>query len=163
MTIGMKQSGGNRASCLVILALFLACSDFFGEGISQQLSTSTGGQIQILWRGHDDPGLMVVTRVKDSLGKSVGRELVVGWAYDANSLSRARFGLYETEDGSVVGLYSRDEPDVLLIVVDFENRDLFPVLSGDKNKSSEAEFRSIRALSQAAGVELKLSQGLVYY
>ena len=154
---------GHKCTLVLLLMICVACLDLFGEGIFKEIHTTNGGRIQILWKGHDDPGLMINVRVLDDRGKGVGEELRLGWVGDIKSLSRNHFQHYEAEHGNVVGLYRIKEPGKVLMIADFERREIFSMHDAYRYESSEARARVIRALSQAAGIELELSEDLVSF
>lgn len=137
---------------LVATVSLLCCCFSYGEKIHQDVKSSSGGRVQVVLQGHDDPGFLVNGIAFDSKGKRLPEDEFLGVAEDF-ALPGVRFALYEAQEGNLVGLYQEARPDVLLMVANFKERWTLSKL--DRYAHPELAATAVNALARAAGHPLQ--------
>lgn len=140
---------------LGLLCLLLSCDWHpYGFDVYQELSTSSGGRIQVAVIGQDDPGYSVEATVFDRGGKRFPERVVLGFIGEF-PLTGVRFALYEAKGGALVGLYRERRPSILLMMAELDER--WTLSCPERYEYPERTEGALEELSKAAGRPLKLA------
>lgn len=120
-----------RPGCWIIALLIVTLSGGLGWLILRAFSPDTGrevyrvlrsgggyGRVEVILADNEYPPVRVDAVVRDSFGHQVAPEIRIGFA-DGRELED-RFGLYEAQSGSIVGLFRESRPNELLLIADFK-------------------------------------------
>lgn len=153
-----RQRREGVAAALVLSALCVCCYPF-GFELHQELSSASGGKIQVALVGHDDPGVLVRELAFDKRGRKLPTYELLGTTSDCE-LPGVQFALHEAQGGNLVGLYQLTRPDVLLMGANFDER--WTLSKGDRYEYPERAAAALSQLSKEAGRPLALAENLVH-
>lgn len=146
-------------AAVLILSALSACWHPFGFVEVQELSSASGGRIQVALVGHDDPGVLVNALAFDRRGRKLQRTVTLGTTYKFE-LPDVQFALYEAQGGNLVGLYRVTRPGVLFMVANFDER--WMLFGTGPYVYPERAADALSQLSKEAGRPLVYMDGMVH-
>lgn len=105
-------------------------------------------------RGRDDPGIFVDGIARGREGQRLGEPCLIGTTQHLH-LRGTQFGLYESNEGDLVGLYRKAEPNVILMAADFTSGWVLGGLPVYRTRFPRRSEETLKALTNAAGIPLE--------